>query len=158
MKTLVRFLNKLAFVLLFLIGSFLVAVFVDYGWFEYVHRYRYTNRHALKQLTEVKFPKCKVIEKTKIRGHNPYCIRYVTKLQFEELPNDAFFDELQSHVKDTLAVNDTIVFSKPYRYFTLSNIGWRCPEFLIHGNVDLQIVRGSQAFEVSLCEWRYYHW
>ncbi len=153
-KLLPKWLRVLLFILspMMLIVIFLIVMIADDGFFEYVHRNRYTTPWAVKKITGVRFPHYKIVDYSSrhLWSHGP--IEYTTILEFKEMPDDGFYKALGRDDENIFEENDTVVYSfrDKYRYCTLYNAYFF--EFWTYGRVDVEVKEGSKLFKVSMAE------
>lgn len=153
-KLLPKWLRVLLFILspMMLIVFLLIVLIADDGFFEYIHRYRYTTPWAVKKITGVRFPNYKIVDYSSrhLWSHGP--IEYTTTLEFKEMPDESFYRALGMDDENIFEENDTVVYSfrDKYRYCTFYNAYFF--EFWTYGRVDVEVKEGSKLFKVSMAE------
>ncbi len=153
-KLLPKWLRVLLFILspMMLIVFFLIVMIADDGFFEYIHRYRYTTPWAVKKITGVRFPNYRIVDHSSrpLWSHGP--TEYTTTLEFKEIPDDGFYEALGRDNETIFEENDTMVYSfrSKYKYCTLYNAYFF--EFWTYGRVDVEVKKGSKLFKVSMVE------
>ena len=151
-----KLLPKWLRIVLFLVSPMMVIVyflaiaFADFGMERYTHKCRFTNPRAVEKLTGVAFPDYKVIEYTPKLGHGPKY--FVSLMEFDSVPNNFFYNELEKQDNCQKVGKDTLFFSRQYHYLLIENLFFS-EKIVVIGDVLLELVKGSKSFEVSLFEW-----
>ena len=129
---------------------FLAVVFANYAAVEHFHRYHYTKPRVIEKVTGERFPAYKVVDYNKF-GHGLLPVFYETVLEFEDLPDDAFYEAIERETNSYIDENDsvrTFEFCEPYKYLSIDFQG-----MVEHGNACIKVREDSKTFEVSLMEW-----
>lgn len=155
-KLLPKWLRIVLFVLspLMVIVIGLALFFSDAVVVDHFHRYYYTKPSALQRITGVHFPDYKIVDCTKGSwfGHGTH--HYDTTLEFEEIPDDAFYKALEKHGVNYIGENDTVrtfSFKQPYKYFSISYAF--SYDLLTRGDVLVEVKEGSKTFKITMLEW-----
>lgn len=153
-----KLLPKWLRVVLFLVSPMMVIIivmavmFVDYIAVDRFHRYHFTKPKAIERITGVVFPKYEIVDyNDQTHGHGPR--HYDTELEFEAVPDEAFYKALEKHgvsYFDNDSVR-TFSFKKTYRYLSIGYIG--IYDLVIYGGAHIEVKEGSKNFKVSLFEW-----
>jgi hypothetical protein len=115
------------------------------------YRFVLPNSKAVEKITGVEFPHFKVVEFwPPIEGHNPN--EWSIGLDFDEIPNEAFYEELAKHAKNNHK-KDKYVFTRYYdssfKFYDDVPVGsW------VKGTVTLKITKGHGFFMITIMEWK----
>ena len=151
-KLLPKWLRIVLFVLspMMLICIILAVSFADKEAEDHFHRYHFIKPKAIERITGVRFPEYHVV------NYNNGCFchsihHYDTNLEFENIPDGAFYKVLEKQGVSYIDENDsvrTFLFKKTYRYLSFSDY-----DVFTYGDATIEVREGSKTFKVSLFEW-----
>ena len=151
-KLLPKWLRIVLFVLspMMLICIILAMSFADKEAEDHFHRYHFIKPKVIERITGVRFPEYHVVD------YNNGCFchsihHYDTNLEFENIPDEAFYKALEKQGVNYNDENDsvrTFLFKKTYRYLSLSDY-----DVFTYGDATIEVREGSKTFKVSLFEW-----
>lgn len=151
-KLLPKWLRIVLFVLspMMLICIILAVSFADKEAEDHFHRYHFIKPKVIERITGVRFPEYHVVD------YNNGCFchsihHYDTNLEFENIPDEAFYKALEKQGVNYIDENDsvrTFLFKKTYRYLSLSYY-----DVITYGDATIEVREGSKTFKVKLFEW-----
>ena len=151
-KLLPKWLRIVLFVLspMMLICIILAVSFADKEAEDHFHRYHFIKPKVIERITGVRFPEYHVVD------YNNGCFchsihHYDTNLEFENIPDEAFYKALEKQGVNYIDENDSIrtfLFKKTYRYLSFSDY-----DAITYGDATIEVREGSKTFKVSLFEW-----
>ena len=117
---------------------------------DHFHRYHFIKHRVIERITGVRFPEYQVVD------YNEGCFchsihHYDTNLEFENVPDEAFYKALEKQAVSYIDENDsvrTFLFKKTYRYLSFSYY-----DVITYGDATIEVKEGSKTFMVSLFEW-----
>ena len=151
-KQLPRRLRIVLFVLspMMLICIILAVSFADKEAEDHFHRYHFIKPRVIERITGVRFPKYQVVDYS--NGYFCHSIHhYDTNLEFENIPDEAFYKALEKQGANYIDEIDSVrtsLFKKTYRYLSFSYY-----DVFTYGEVTIEVREGSKTFKVKLFEW-----
>ena len=128
----------------------IILLLANHAAVEHFHRYHFSKPRVIEKVTGVQFPSYKVVDYS-VFGHGLLPTCYKTVLEFEDVPNDAFYEALGNNGDSYIEENDsvrTFSFGEPYKYFIIDFQG-----LFKHGDAYIKVKEGSKAFLILLFEW-----
>ena len=151
-----KLLPKWLRVVLFLVSPMMVVIiglavlFANVAAVEHFHKHHFVKPRVIERITCVNFPKYKFVDYKRCGGgHGP--VHYDAELEFEDMPDEAFYKALEKQGVNYIDENDsvrTFLFKKTYRYLSFSYY-----DVITYGDATIEVREGSKTFKVSLFEW-----
>ena len=151
-KLLPKWLRIVLFVLspIMVIIVVLAVLFANAVTIDHFHQYHFAKPRVIEKITGVRFPKYKVVNYNgRGPGHGP--VHYDTYLEFERVPDEAFYKALERQGVNYVDENDsvrTFLFKKTYRYLSFGFY-----DVITYGDAAIEVREGSKTFKLTLFEW-----
>jgi hypothetical protein len=152
-----KLLPKWLRVVLFLVSPMMVVfiglavLFANAAAVEHFHKHHFAKSRVIERITGVDFPKYKFVDYKRCGGgHGP--VHYDAELEFENMPDEAFYKALEKRGDYYIDNNDsvrTFSFKKPYKYLSLDSYY----DLITYGDAFIEVREGSRTFKVTLFEW-----
>lgn len=117
---------------------------------EISRRHKFDDAKTLSRITEVKFPKFKVVEYEKGRTSFNGDYRDELVLEFKKMPSEEFYTSLAESANWNITNDSTYYYSRVWGNGLSAPPGEDDDEDI---SINIQIKRGTRRFEVSYGAW-----